>query len=363
VEFHRKTPSLTVSLLIGLICSCTQAHSQKDSSGFIIFPVLARSIETGWSIGAAGSFTFHFKDSKHTARTSNIQALTIYSTHRQLVAAVNGSIYFPAEKLILNQQLSYSYFPDKFWGIGKIAPHSNEEEYSYHQYYIYLHPQLLLAKSFFVGLLYEYQNVANVKYDSGGLFDKENVIGRYGYHVSGLGLSFTYDTRNNAFSPNGGMLMQFYFNHFAPFFASNYTYTNFVIDVRKFFRIYNQQVLALQAYGFFNEGVVPLRSLASLGGASEMRGYYAGRYRDKNMYVFQTEYRTPLFWKVGAVAFGGIGNVGSDLKEINFQYLKYSYGLGLRFALNKAEKLNLRLDYGVGGNSTSGLYLQIGESF
>jgi outer membrane protein assembly factor BamA len=363
VQFQRKTPSLTISLLVGLICSFSQSNAQKDSSGFIIFPVLARSIETGWSVGAAGSLTFHFKDREHTARTSNIQAISIYSTHRQLVAALNGSIFFPDEKLILNQQLSYSYFPDKFWGLGKIAPDSLKENYSYHQYYIYLHPQLLLAKSFFLGLLYEYQNVARVKYDSGGLFDTQDVLGRYGYHVSGLGLSLTYDTRNNAFSPDRGILMEFSFNHFAPFFVSDFSYTNFVIDIRKFFRTYNQQVLALQAYGFFNEGEVPLRSLASLGGASEMRGYYAGRYRDKNMYVLQSEYRAPLFWRIGAVAFGGIGNVGPDLKEINFQYLKYSYGLGLRFALNKSEKLNLRIDYGVGGNASSGFYLQIGEAF
>jgi len=360
----RKTPSSLISLLILTFSSFQHVFGQKDSIGFVIFPVLARSIETGWSIGAAGSATFHFKDKEHAARTSNIQGISIYSTHRQFVAAINSSIYFPSEKFIINQQLSYSYFPDKFWGIGKIAPDRNQEDYSYKQYYIYLHPQLMLTRSLFWGIIYEYQHVDDLKYDSGGLFDKEQVIGRTGYQVSGLGFSLTYDTRNNAFSPDRGTLCQVYFNHFAPIFGSNHTYTNFVIDVRKFLPVFSrQEVVALQAYGFFNNGAVPLRSLASLGGTNEMRGYYAGRFRDKNMFVFQSEFRTVLFWRLGGIVFGDIGNVASDLGGLNFKLIKYSGGVGLRFAINKTERLNLRLDYGIATEGNNGFYLQLGEAF
>ena len=56
-------------------------------------------------------------------------------------------------------------------------------------------------------------------------------------------------------------------------------------------------MLALQAYAFINNGDVPLRSLASLGGANSMRGYYDGRYRDKDQIVFQAEYRVPVVQK------------------------------------------------------------------
>ncbi len=122
-------------------------------------------------------------------------------------------------------------------------------------------------------------------------------------------------------------------------------------------------MLALQALGFLNSGEVPLRSYALLGGSNTMRGYYQGRYRDKNMAVVQAEYRAALFWRFGAVAFADLGNVGSELKDLNFQGLKYSYGAGLRFALNKTEKLNLRLDYGIGRNFSNGFYLQLGEAF
>jgi outer membrane protein assembly factor BamA len=329
----------------------------------LVLPIIASSIETGWSFGLASAGTFHISTPDTAIRTSNVQAVAIYTTRRQFVTALNGSIYFPGERYILNEQLSYSSFPDEFWGLGKRAPDSNEESYKFKQYYIYLHPQRLIAKSLFLGVVYEYQRVFNIDYQTGGLFDQVDVLGRHGYHVSGFGLSMTYDSRNNAFSPDRGSMLQFYFDHFDPFFRSDYTYTNYVIDLRRFIRIYKEQVLALQVFGSFNSGEVPLRSLAFLGGSSTMRGYYAGRFRDKNAGVIQAEYRIPLLWRLGAVGFADFGNVGPELKDINFQHFKYSYGGGLRVALNQKEKLNLRLDYGLAKGRSQGFYLQLGEAF
>jgi outer membrane protein assembly factor BamA len=277
--------------------------------------------------------------------------------------ALNGSIYFPGERYILNEQLSYSSFPDNFWGLGKHAPSSNKESYKFKQYYVYLHPQRRIGGNLFLGVLYEYQRVFDVDYRTDGLFDQQDVAGRFGYHVSGFGLSLTYDTRNNAFAPDKGVMLQFYFDHFTSIFGSDYQYTNYVIDLRRFLRIYKRQVLALQVFGSFNAGEVPLRSLAYLGGANTMRGYYAGRYRDKNAAVIQAEYRIPLFWRIGAVGFADVGNVGPQLTDINLHYFKYSYGGGLRIALNQSERLNLRLDYGIAKGSSQGFYLQLGEAF
>ncbi|GAB4040931.1 BamA/TamA family outer membrane protein [Spirosoma gilvum] len=331
----------------------------------LILPLVARSIETDWSFGLAGSFTFRFNKHDTLTRTSNTQALALYSLRKQFIAAVNGTTYFPGERIILNHQLSYSYFPDKFWGLGKDAPDEHVEPYIFKQYYIYLHFQRKLKERVFAGLIYEYQRLLDVDYQAGGLFDQLAVIGRQPYHISGAGLSLTYDSRNNAFAPDRGGFLQVYFNHFNPVFGSNFRYTNYVIDFRRFLRIYRQQVLAIQAYGFFNRGDTPLRSLASFGGSNSMRGFYDGRYRSEDQIVAQAEYRVPLFWRLGAVGFFGVGNVGDNLRELNFQELKYSFGGGLRLSLNQKERLNLRIDYGwgIGQSVSNGLYFQLGEAF
>lgn len=329
----------------------------------LVLPIIARSIETGWSFGLASASTFHLYKRDSTIRTSNAQAIALYTTRQQFVTALNGSIYFPHERWIINEQFSYSSFPDDFWGLGKRAPDSNEESYKFKQYYIYLHPQFEIGNHLFLGTVFEFQRVFDIQYRPGGLFDKQKVVGRYHYHIAGLGLSLTYDTRNNAFWPDRGEMLQFWFDHFTSVLGADYQYTNYVLDLRRFIHLYRRQVLALQAYGSFNTGEVPLRSLAFLGGANCMRGYYEGRYRDKDAAYLQAEYRVPVWWRIGAVAFADMGNVGPALKYVNLQYFKYSYGGGVRVALNEDEKLNLRLDYGFAKNGSHGFYLQLGEAF
>ncbi len=352
-----------------LLMLSVKGGAQKDSSTsrkshLLVLPVIARSIETSWSFGTAISSTFHINKKDTAIRTSNLQSLVLYSLKKQFIAAINGTVYFPGEKYILSTQLSYSFFPDKFWGLGKFTEDSSMESYNFRQFYVYLHGQRAVAPHLFLGALYEYQQVIKIEYTPGGLFDKQNIPGRHGYQVSGLGASLTYDTRNDAFAPDRGVFLQGSFNHFAKFLGSDFTYTNYVLDARGFIKTFKKQVLALQAYAFINNGNVPLRSLASFGGANSMRGYYDGRYRDKDQVVLQAEYRVPVYKRFGVVGFGGVGNVSNNCDYLSTKGVKYSYGGGLRIGLTKSEKLNLRLDYGVSrGGKSQGFYFQLGEAF
>ena len=125
-----------------LVLSNIPVNAQKDttkSKQILIFPVATRSIETSWSFGLAGASTFKMSKKDTATRTSNLQTIVLYSLKKQFVAAINGAQYFKNEKYILNEQLSYSSFPDKFWGLGKYSPDSAEEPYTFKQYYVYLH--------------------------------------------------------------------------------------------------------------------------------------------------------------------------------------------------------------------------------
>jgi outer membrane protein assembly factor BamA len=353
-------------LFLAVFTMNSAIYAQKDSvksKKLLILPVVSSSIETGFSFGAVGALTFRISAKDTLSRTSNLQLLVLYSTKKQLVTAINGSQYFDKEKYILNEQVSYSSFPDKFWGMGKNSPDEAEEPYKYQQYYIYMHLLRKISRNFFVGILFEKQNVWDIEYIKGGVFDQQDVLGRYGYDVTGLGGSLTYDKRNNAFAPSKGFFTQFSFNHFGKYLGSDYTYTNFVFDIRKYIPVVRNQVLAMQLFSFNNTGDVPIRSLASFGGSNRMRGYYDGRYKDMNQIVLQTEYRFPVWRRFGAVLFAGTGSVGKNFDDYALNDLRYSYGGGVRFALDKKEKLNIRVDYGIGHGKNNGFYLQLGEAF
>ena len=358
------------SLLVGLFLIKTlpvfsiDSTLVKRSKRFLVLPAVVKSIETGWAFGAAGSF--FFKVQKHKTdtllRTSNIEGLGLYTLHRQTLAVLGTNIYFPKEKYILRWRNTFSHFPDRFWGFGDYTPKSNLEHYTFTQFFI--NPQLIrkVYKSFFVGASYEFQDVTSIQYMAGGLFDTENVTGRHGGRVSGAGLVFAWDTRNNSFNSTKGLFAQFSFINFNRLMGTDFAYTNYTIDVRKFIKVGKEDVLAFQSFSYLNYGNVAYRNTAALGGSDIMRGYYAGRYRDKNSSACQVEYRKHIWKRFGVVAFAGLGKVAGKLVDINLQGLKYSLGGGLRFALNRKERINLRIDYGVGIQS-SGLYFTVTEAF
>ncbi len=338
--------------------------SARTKSKLVVFPAMTRSIETSWALGGAASYTFRGSQKDTGSRTSSVQLAALYSLRKQLVGSIRGTQYLHNENWILNEQVSFSSFPDKFWGLGKNTAANSEEDYSFKQMYMYLHFMKKIAPRLFAGLLYEYQRVWNINYKPGGLFDQQQVVGRNRYHVSGLGLSLTYDSRNHAFYPDKGFFAQAYFNHFSQVTGSQFPYTNIVVDIRKYIPAGKDAVLATQAWLFGNIGnAVPLRSQAAFGGDNVMRGYYHGRFRDLQQFAIQAEYRRYLFKRIGLVAFAGIGNVAHDIGGLNLQQLKYSFGGGVRYALNASEKLNLRIDYGIGRGQNSGLYFQLAEAF
>ena len=94
-----------------------------------------------------------------------------------------------------------------------------------------------------------------------------------------------------------------------------------------------------------------------------MRGYYEGRYRDRNVVVLQAEYRLPIFWRFGAVGFAGVSDVAHRFRDFKFDNLKYSYGFGLRYLFNKNEKMYVRFDIGFGRGGMSGFYFSVFEAF
>ena len=329
----------------------------------LLLPAVIKSIETGWGGGMAASY--FFKTSRQPdslLRTSNIEGLGLYTQRNQFVSAIGINVFFPDEKYILRWRNTFTHYPDKFWGYGNNTPASAVESYVFSQFFI--NPQLVRSvyKDFYVGATYELQHVYNFDYNHGGIFDQMNVTGRKGGTVSGLGLVLSWDSRDNAFNSSKGTFIQFSFTDFQKAFLSDFDYVNYIIDFRKYKALSKEDVLAFQSYSYLNSGNVAVRNMAILGGSDIMRGYYEGRFTDRNMTAFQLEYRRHIWNRFGIVAFGGYGEVFHFARELSFQSLKYSYGAGLRFAVNKAEKLNLRLDYGV-GQSSQGWYFSVREAF
>jgi hypothetical protein len=62
------------------------------------------------------------------------------------------------------------------------------------------------------------------------------------------------------------------------------------------------------------------------------------------------------------VAFAATGEVAPTPTQFVLDGLHFTYGGGLRFMLSKAEKLNLRVDYGIARHSNA-FTVQLREAF
>src|SRR5258706_10752861 len=152
----------------------------RQSHKVIILPAVIHSPETKWGFGAGGTLTFHAgKQDIHT-RTSNVQAIGLYTTRLQTIIGLDGSLFFPREKYILRLHSSYTYFPDNYWGLGNRTDSRKPVTFSYKQFYIF--PQLLrrVYKDLYLGISLEYQRVFHFSYDRGNFYDFNSVEGLQG---------------------------------------------------------------------------------------------------------------------------------------------------------------------------------------
>lgn len=336
--------------------------AKDQNTKFLLFPFFLKSPETNWGFGIATAYFFKAKKDDKDIRTSDVNLVSLYTLNKQLLINLGSTVYFPQEKQIFRWQSSYSYYPDKFWGIGNSSPESAEESYSIKQFFI--NPQFLMRvyKKFYLGLSAEYQQVNNFTYTEGGVFDQQDVVGKDGGTTSGVGVLFTLDSRNNAYSPSKGGFVEFNATSFGSFLNSDFNFTTYSLELKKFYRVARNSVLAAQIYTKVNSGEPPVRNLSLLGGSEMMRGFYKGRYADKNMFTSQVEFRQYLFWRIGVVGFAGAGQVSDDVVQMDWNRFHYSYGAGLRLMVQEKEKLNLRVDWGFAEGS-NGVYVILKEAF
>lgn len=78
--------------------------------------------------------------------------------------------------------------------------------------------------------------------------------------------------------------------------------------------------------------------------------------------MLQAEYRVMPFDRWGLAAFAGYALLARSPDHFEVKYAHFNAGIGARFVFDRAKKMNLRLDYAVGKNS-SGLYFTVGEAF
>lgn len=376
---YKKTLYLLLYFFTSVIIAQTESDTvlagkvgiiKKDSVlaskiGWMAYPYAFYTPETQFAIGA-GALVYFRTSPEIKLQQSKILFAGYYTTNDQYFMRLAPTLYFKGEKKFLNEtQFLFAKEKMEFHGTGSIRDDIEDPDYT-HRYFRF--STELIAKKIIADEMYTGLNIdlsTNSVYDFDNnivLTDSVYTYGKEGGFVSGLGWTFFWDTRNYQFYPtqNGYYKLKVFF--YNSLFFSEFNYTQVIADLRQYFELLPNQILAFQLYFDGTNGDTPFFRLPMMGGSQRMRGYFEGSYRDKRFITFQAEYRTRIWWRFGAVAFCGIGNVGENFFDMELKHSKFSYGGGLRFLFDKEEHINLRIDFGFGKN-TSGVYFGMEEAF
>ena len=337
-------------------------EKKEKASGLAWLPVIFYTPETKWAFGGGGIYYFSLTKDKAVVRPSSVSFIAIYSQRKQLSFELNPDFYM-GKGYHIQTDLQYSDFPDYFYGIGRDTAEENEELYTSRFWKWSVEALKQVYRDLNVGFVYYLDWTKLTDVDEAPMLAAGDISGSGGGTVSGLGCFMTYDSRNSIFFPTKGSFHQFSATAFGRAAGGDFTFNRYYLDLRKYLPLAKAHTLALQSRMLFQTGDPPFWRLGQLGGEESMRGYYLGRYRDKNMIALQAEYRwLPVFWRLGLAAFVGVGDVAEKVGQFDLGNLKYSYGLGVRFIFDQKQILNIRLDFGF-GNGTSGFYFTAAEAF
>lgn len=180
--------------------------------------------------------------------------------------------------------------------------------------------------------------------------------------IAAIGFRIQRDSRDSQYYPLEGSLLDFKANFFDESFGGDYNYQQVKIGFNKYVALSPRQVLAMRFSSCHTGGDAPFFGDCALGNSEDIRGYPAGRYRDRHFLATQAEYRLQLPWRFGLVGFGGLGEVAESFGKFNAKNIRPSAGGGVRFMLASENKINLRFDFAVGEDSTA-WYVGLMEAF
>lgn len=332
-------------------------HGNAEIGGV---PALFRTPETGLGGGAV----LIYIPPDEGGRVSSALGGILYTEKRQFLTGLYLEKYFDRDHWAAEFYVSLQNYPDLFFGIGHNTQEADAEPFTWRQRKVAASLRYLFTPDFRAGLtaVIEDNRLSHLTPD--GKLASGEIRGAQGGRNHGVGLSMRYDTLDDAYSPRQGQVVNFSYLRISPLLASTFDFATMDLNAKTFHALAPKDVVGAQLYAGHGAGQMPFYNLYQLGGKNLLRGYYYGRYRDRNMLVAQTEWRHRLTGPWGSAVFAGVGGVAPEKDAFNATEVKPAGGFGVRYQLVERTKINIRLDFGFGrGERNPSVYFYILEAF
>lgn len=337
-----------------------QDSVEQKRYSFVPLPFVYFTPETRWGFGAGAFLSFRFKGQNSEVPPSQLQIGFAYTLEKQFLSYLPFQLFLKDGRYKLYGEFGFYKYVYRYYGNGSESLEEDEEIYSVDYPRIRLNALYRVHPKIFTGVRYFMDDFKIKEIEAEGILATEDILGNTGGLISALGLVANFDSRDDVFYPIKGSLIELSWLVNAKTFGSDFEYQKMFLDAAQYLNFGKNNILALNLYAELTFDEAPFNQLSLLGGTKRMRGYLEGRYRDDHFITFQSEYRFPIYKRFKGALFGSVGSVGSQ--KDGFGNAFFAYGMGIRIGISKSEKVNLRLDFGL-GKDTSGFYLTFGEAF
>lgn len=316
------------------------------------------SNDTKLSLGLLGAALYTTGSDGSVTSQSNASLYTVFSVTGYYNVGLRGIHFTPGDRWRFNYKMSFYSMPTYFWGIGYDVARNDDNKTKY------LHLNAEVRSTFdyrlfdncYIGptLHFNYTKAANA--DSYMLWEGE----RHGILNYGVGFNMYYDTRDYVTTPHRGWYFGLEQRFYPRFLFNRNAFSSTDMAVCHYFGGWRGAIIAVRLHGLFTYGDTPWTMLPWVGGSYTMRGYYEGRYRDKNAVDATLELRQHVWKRNSAVVWIGAGSVFDKFSELQARKILPNFGVGYRWEFKK--NVNVRLDVGFGKGET-GIVINVNEAF
>jgi len=333
---------------------------QRWPEDLVVVPIPGRSPQLGWKLTMASGYFLNPRDEDSETAPSILGGFAMIAENGSYAYGGGANLHLLDDQLRVKLGAGYADVRYRFYGIG------NEENSRDIGVDILQEAPLYFASAtwrvwnkLYIGLGYLAGSVDSrlrLNLPDASFFDPSLKL-----DIGAIAFPVQYDTRDHEQFPRSGWLVDGRTILYRESVGSDFDTEIFKVSVNHYRPVGERDAIAFRAVIRSSSGDTPFFLLSTFGGSTDLRGYPAGRYRDRMMYAVQSEYRWQYSDSWIFTGFAGVGEVAEDFGEFGREFLPAA-GIGARFVVSQKHRVALSADVAVGDDGTE-FYFGVGEAF
>lgn len=337
---------------------------ERSSWSLALYPAASYSGRAGLAVGIMPMLHI---GSPRLPRPATVTPVAMFSTKRMFEIQCDADIYLP-RRVDLTAKVEIYRQPDDLYAPGNGKGKSPLARYDFARQSAQIEAVKGLGADgpwrIGANMDFDRYSFSSVRPAEDGEADAvERLVSGGAGENFGFGAVAGFDSRDTPLWPSAGVYARLKAMGYAKIGVRGHDFCALTLDARHYAPLGASAVLATQLYADVRLGTAPYTKMATFGGTRLGRAVgHNLKYVDRGAWLAQAELRFPLFWRLGATLFGGAGCAAGKWRDAA-RGVHLMCGGGLRLAVFKGKRLNMRLDGGVSSRGDGAVYLNIREAF